>query len=232
MEDYSVGTALASEFDITNQLRYSPNGEAFVRSSNSTVTKPLSAEFSPGADHVVVVSFDKDKRGGILGTCKDTIAGLFQDWNIPKAAISHLFVADEPHGLSSVSVESTRCCWYHAPVAHITNGDYGFGFLHVWQVLDVDTSHVRILVLCPSFMTARMKTTLPPLFKDSLGLGDHQWPQMHLALIHAAIETWRTTRWFVMSLGGMSVRTVNAIEKKFPLTHTAPRNDCSHGQFP
>jgi len=230
MEDYSIGTALASEFDITNQLRYSPNGEAFVRSSNSTVTKPLSAELSPEADHVVVVSFDK-KRGA-LGTKKDTIAGLFQDWNVPKAAISHLFVADEPHGLSSVSVGSTRCCWYHAPVAHLSNTDFEYGTLHVWQVLDVDSSHVRVLVLCPSFMTARMRTILPSLSRHSLGLGDHQWPQIHLALIRAAIETWRATRWFMMSTGGVSVRSVNAVKRKILLTHTDPRNDCSNEQWP
>jgi hypothetical protein len=228
MEDYSVGTALASEFDITNQLRYSPNGEAFVRSSNSTVTEPLSAELSSGADHVVVVSFDKDPERSTIGTNKDTIAALFQDWNIPKAAISHLFVADEPHGWSSVSTGSTRCCWYHAPVAHITSGGYGFGFLHVWQVLDVDTSHVQVLVLCPSFMMARMKKTLLSLFKNSLGLGNLQWPEMHLAMVQVAIETWRTTRWFVMSIGAMSVRTVNALGKGYPLTHTASRDDCSH----
>jgi hypothetical protein len=231
MEDYSVGTALASEFDITNQLRYSPNGEAFVRSSNSTVTEPLPTELSSGADHIVVISFDKDNEESTLGIEKDTIAGLFQDWNIPKAAVSHLFVADSPYGLSSVSIGSTRCCWYHAPVTHFTNEGHGNGFLHVWQVLDVDTSHVRVLVLCPSFMKATLNTTLLSLFKNSLGLGNLQWPEIHLAMVQVAINTWRTTRWVMMSIGSMSVRIVRAVGKNFPLTRTASRDGCSHGQF-
>ena len=109
MDDHSIDSAVADEFDVDNKVVYLSNGGAFTRFANSPVTEGLSNDQDPKADHVVFVSFDKDKR--ILGAEKAFIAALFQNWIVPKVAIDHLFNPQPRHGLFVVSARSFRRCW-------------------------------------------------------------------------------------------------------------------------
>ena len=205
MDDYSVGTAVADDFDNTNKLVYSASGRALVRFANSPVTKTLSSDYDRGADCIDLVSFDKDK--GILGARKALIAALFQDWNVPKVAIDHLFDPRPIQGFFDVSAESICCCWYHVPVEGLSNvkGGLEHSMLHVWQVLDVHTSHVRVLVLHPPFMEAGFIAVLPSFFTGIMDQYNLQWSQIHLILIRTALQTWQRTRWVTMSLGATTV---------------------------
>ena len=200
MDDYSIGTARADEFDVANQLVYSAG--ALVRSSDSFKSAPLSTDFDPEADHIVFVSFEKTSH--IIGAQKNLIATLFQNWNLPKIAIDHLFSAEDTQGFFTTSSRSIRCCWYHVPV-ECFNDRFEYSMLHVWQVLDVDTAHIRVLVLYPPFMKADMVAALPSFFADISGHENLQWSHIHLILIRVAIATWQRTRWAVMALGTMRV---------------------------
>lgn len=230
MDDYSFGTAIADEFDVGNKLAYSASSEALVRSSNSSITKPLSNHFDPQADHIVLVPLKRDGR--TLGTRKALIAALFQDWNVPKVAIDHLFDAREPQGFFAVSTGPIRCLWYHVPVERF-NDNFEHCVLHVWQVLDAETSHVRVLALYPSFMKADIIAVLPSFFSRTSGNDDLQWTEIHLILMRVAIATWHRARWAVMSLGTMSVCTFSAfLPEDRTLTLPAPRNGCGYRQGP
>lgn len=211
MDDHSIDSALADEFDVGNKLLYCDDGGAFTRFANSPVTKRLSNDQDPDADHVVFVSFDRDKR--TLGAEKAIIAALFQNWNVPKVAIDHLFDPQPRQGFSVVSTGSIRCCWYHVPVEGINNATGGVknDTLHIWQVLDDHNSRVRVLVLYPPFMKADFIAALPSLFAGILGQDNLHWSQIHLILIRTAISTWQRTRWLTMSLGSMTVCPLKAV---------------------
>ena len=211
MDDHSIDSAVADEFDVDNKLVYLSNGGAFTRFANSTVSEGLINDQDPKADHVVFVSFDKDKR--ILGAEKALIAALFQNWNVPKVAIDHLFVPQPRHGFFVVSAQSIRCCWYDVPVEGINNATGGVkhGTLYIWQVLEDHNSRVRVLVLYPPFMKADFMAVLPSLFTGILGQDNLQWSQIHLILIRIALSTWQKSRWLTMSVGSMTVCPLKAI---------------------
>lgn len=205
MDGFSIGTAIADEFDNANKLVYSASAGAFARFANSPISKPLSNDCDPRVDQIVFVSFDKDK--GILGAKKALIAALFHDWNIPKVAISHLFDPRPVQGFFDVVADSIRCCWYHVPVERLDNatGELKYSMLHVWQVLKADKSRVRVLVLYPPNMKADFIAVLPSFFTATIGQDWLQWHQIHLILMQTAIESWQKTRWIMMSLGSVKV---------------------------
>ena len=209
MDDHSIDSAVADEFDVGNKFMY--NGGAFTRFANSPVTEGLSNDQDPKADHVVFVSFDKDKS--ILGAEKASIAALFQNWNVPKVAVDHLFHPWPRGGFSVVSAGSIRCCWYHVPVQGIKNatGRVKHDTLYIWQVLDDHNSRVRVLVLYPPFMKADFIAVLPSLFSSISGQDNLQWSQVHLILIRTALSTWQRTRWMTMALGTMTVFPLKAV---------------------
>lgn len=211
MDDHSIDSAVADEFDVGNKLVYLTYGGAFTRFANSPVTEGLSNDQDPQADHVVFVSFDKDKC--ILGAEKAFIAALFQNWNVPKVAIDHLFNPQPRHGFFVVFARSIRCCWYHVPVEGINNATGGVKHdtLYIWQVLEDDNSRVRVLVLYPPFMKADFIAVLPSLFTGILGRDNLQWSQIHLILIRIALSTWQRTQWMTMSLGSMTVCPLKAV---------------------
>ena len=211
MEDHSIDSAVADEFDVGNKLRYLTGGGAFTRFANSPVTVPLSNNQDPNADQVVFVSFDKDKR--ILGAEKASIATLFQNWNVPKVAIDHLFDPQPRNGFFVISAGSIRCCWYHVLVERIIDANDGVkhGTLYIWQVLEDHKSRVRVLVFYPPFMKADFIAVLPSLFTPISGQDDLQWSQIHLILIRTALSTWQRTRWMTMSLGAMTVCPLKAV---------------------
>ena len=211
MEDHSIDSAVADEFDLGNKLVYSTGGGAFTRVANSPVTEGFSNNQDPQADHVVFVSFDKDKL--ILGTEKASIAALFQNWNVPKVAIDHLFDPQPRDGFFVVSAGSSRCCWYHVPVERIDDatGEVKYDTLYIWQVLEDHNSRVRVLVLYPPFMKTDFIAVLPSLFTSIFGQDDLKWSQIHLILIRTAISTWQRTRWVTMSLGSMAVCPLKAV---------------------
>ena len=211
MDDHSIASAVADEFDVGNKLRYSPIGGAFTRFANSPVTQGLSNDQDPKADHVVFVSFEKDKR--TLGARKASIAALFQNWKVPKVAIDHLFDPQPRDGFFVVSAGSIRCCWYRVPVEGINNATGGVKHdtLYIWQVLEDHNSRVRVLVLYPPFMKADFIAVLPSLFTGISGQDNLQWSQIHLILIRTAISTWQRTRWLTMSLGSMTVCPPKAV---------------------
>lgn len=211
MDDYSIGTAVADDFDNTNKLVYSASGGALVRFANSPVTKTLSSDYDHGADCIVLVSFDKNK--GILGAKKALIAALFQDWNMPKVSIDHLFDPRPIQGFFDGSAESICCCWYHVPVEGLSNAKGGLehSMLHVWQVLDVHTSLVRVLVLYPPFMKADFIAVLPSFFTGIMDQDRLHWSQIHLILIRTAVQTWQRTRWITMSLGSTTVCPLESV---------------------
>ena len=205
MDDFSLGTVVAEDFDHANRLAYSASGGSLVRFLNSLVTHPLSKHYDPGVDQIVFVSFDKDK--GVLGAEKALIATLFQNWNIPKIAIGHLFDPRPIQGFFDVSAESIYCCWYHVPVERLDNatGKLKYSMLYIWQVWEAEKSHVRVLVLYPPFMKADFIAIMPSFFTATTGQDCLRWPQIHLILIKTAIETWKKTRWMTMSLGSIMV---------------------------
>ena len=205
MDDHSMDNTVTDEFDVDNKLVYLTSGGAFTRFANSPVTQPLSNDQDPKADQVVFVSFDSDKR--ILGARKALIAALFQNWNVPKVAIDHLFDPQPRDGFFVVSAESIRCCWYRVPVERINNATGGVKHdtLYIWQVLEDHNSRGRVLVLYPPSMKADFIAVLPSLLTGILGQDDLQWSQIHLILIRTALSTWQRTRWMTMSLGSMTV---------------------------
>ena len=211
MDDHSIASAVADEFDVGNKLRYSPIGGAFTRFANSPVIEGLPNDQDPEADHVVFVSFDTDKR--TLGARKASIAALFQNWKVPKVAIDHLYHPQPRDGFFVVSAGSIRCCWYRVPVEGINNATGGVKHdtLYIWQVLEDHNSRVRVLVLYPPFMKADFIAVLPSLFTGILGQVNLQWSQIHLILIRTAISTWQRTRWVTMSLGSMAVCPLKAV---------------------
>ena len=211
MDDHSIGTAVADEFDVGDRLAYSTNGGAFSGFAGSPVTEGLPNDQDPMTDHVVFVSFDGDQR--ILGAEKASIAALFQNWNVPKVAIDPLFDPQPRDGLYVVSAGSTRYCWYRVPVTGIHNATSGVKHhtLYIWQVLEDHNSRVRVLVLYPPFMKADFIAVLPSLFTGILGQENLQWSQIHLILIRTALQTWQRTRWMTMSLGAMTVCPLKAV---------------------
>ena len=214
MDDHSIDSAVADEFDVGNKLGYLPSGGAFTRFANSPVTEGFSKYQDRKADHVVFVSFDRDKH--ILGAEKASIAALFQNWKVPKVAIDHLFNPQPRDGFFVISAESIRCCWYNIPVEGINNATnrVKHDTLYIWQVLEDHEDHNsrwRVLVLYPPFMKADFIAVLPSLFTDILGQDNLQWSQIHLILIRTALSTWQRTRWMTMSLGSMKVCSLKAV---------------------
>ena len=205
MEEYSIDSAVADEFDVGNELMYLTSGGAFTRFANSPVTVPLSNNQDPSADQVVFVSFDEDKR--ILGAEKASIATLFQNWNVPKVAIDQFLDPQPRNGFFVISAGCIRCCWYRVPVEWINHATPGVkhGTLYIWQVLEDHNSRVRVLVFYPPFMKADFIAVLPSLFTHISGQDELQWSQIHLILIRTAVSTWQRTRWMTMSLGAMTV---------------------------
>ena len=205
MDDFSLGTVVAEDFDYANKLAYSASGGALVRLPNTLVTHPLSNNYDPGVDQIVFMSFDKDE--GVLGAEKALIAILFQDWKMPRAAIGHLFDPRPIQGFFDVFAESIHCCWYHVPVERLDNatGKLKYSMLHIWQVWEAEKSHVRVLVLYPPFMKADFIAVMPSFFKATTGHNCFRWPQFLLILIKTAIETWKKTRWVTMSVGSIVV---------------------------
>ena len=211
MDDHSIDSAVADEFDVGNKFVYEHYGRAFTRFANSPVTEGFSNYQDSEADHVVFVSFDEDKR--ILGAEKASIAALFQNWNVPRVAIDHLFDPKPRQGFFVIYAESIRCCWYRVPVEGINNATGGVKHdtLYIWQVLEEHNSRVRVLVLYPPFMRADFIAILPSLFTSILGQDNLQWSQIHLILIRTALSTWQRTRWMTMSLGAMTVFSLKKV---------------------
>ena len=191
MDDYVLGS-LKADFDTENKFNYSSSPDAVFRSPNSPTLSPLSGDLDADADYIVIIPFEISKRS--LGTNKDTVAKLFEDWKIPKVAVSHLFKTDDrPQGFNTIATSSIRCCWYHIQVKEVLFSSAGTTehLFHVWQVLDTTVSHVRILVFYPPFLAVKLKQVLLSAFKNNLSYDNLQWSEIHLSLIRTVISTLR-----------------------------------------